>query len=330
MKPTLAIMSSEEDYAMRFMEMAQKQAVFSIRAYNDEAVLEKAMQERAADILLIAAEDATEKMSQWGIRHIIFLLNHPSEKAEDGIYRYRSVSEIMREVAERCADLPRLQEEGALRDGDACLVGIFSPAGRAGCTTLALTLALLLSSKRSVLYLNLEYCSGLEHILHTKFTAGMADAVYYLRRHAPNYGIHLLSLVQKAGELQFIPPFSSLEELLDVKEEEWMQIFGELVKGGGYDVLIVDFGAVIYRCPELLQLCKVILEPVRSDFIARAKVDEFAEFLQKRELGEISEKIKQVEVPLADAPDPMEQYPDMLPFGAVGSMAKEVIEDCEL
>ena len=59
------------------------------------------------------------------------------------------------------------------------ITGVYSPIGRCGKTSFALTLGQVLAREEKVLYITLEEFSGLSALTGTVYTGGLSDLLYY-------------------------------------------------------------------------------------------------------------------------------------------------------
>ncbi len=328
MKRILAVMDSEEGYARRFMERinAMKQMPFAVHAFTMLSDLKQSLEADERMIVLISERDATEEVKRWKTLKLFYLTEEREDASHEGrIYKYQSAPEVIRAVLEGCAEgqIPVMRERG--RRCGSTVVGIFSPVGRVGKTSLALTLGLLLASVKPVIYVTLEFCSGLSTLLHTTYTRSLADGIYFLRSGDVRRKEKLMAITERIGELEYLPPFSSPEELLSVTGEEWTQLLNGILESGQQEVMLLDLGQVPYCHPELLSFCDLVLEPVREDPISAAKCAEFRAFLEKRSLTDAAEAMHEIHLPEAEVHEE-DRYPELLPYGAYGIAAKEVIQ----
>ncbi len=330
MKPVLALMDSEEQYVLRFMEYVNRQqgSVFEVHAFSDFESLKAEMMQQAAEVLLIGEQNASKEIFRWNISKICYL----TETKENGtdqetcrIYKYQPVSMIIKAVLQECADNNIMVGYNDMSDSRGILTGVFSPVGRCGKTSFALTLALLLSQEKPTLYLTFEFCTGFSELMHTVYKTGLSEAVFYLRSGEKTAGEKILADVCQIGELQYLPPFLSPEELLTVKETEWSCIIDAIVKTGRYKAIVLDLGVVPYCCPGILAVCGNVFEPVRQDSVSQAKIAEFHQFLEIRKEEESLKRIREITLPATVEIRPSDRYPELLPYGPLGSAAKEMI-----
>ena len=101
------------------------------------------------------------------------------------------------------------------------LFGVYSPLGRCLKTSFAWTLGQILSEERSVLLISLEEYSGLEELMQKKFSCTLSDLLYYVRQKNPGVILKLNSMVQSVGQLDFVPPVQSPEDIRGTSWKDW-------------------------------------------------------------------------------------------------------------
>ena len=96
------------------------------------------------------------------------------------VYKYQSVDNILREIMYYYSDQNGEEEYYAGIHRENRVIGVYAPSDGIRKNKFALTLGQILAEERSVLYLNLEECSGLSEILGGNHW-NLSDLIYYLR-----------------------------------------------------------------------------------------------------------------------------------------------------
>ncbi len=334
MKRILAIFDSDENYSEAFMRYVncQKQMPFEVYAFTDPENLICTARKKKLSVLLISERERIDEALKKNIPYIVVLSENGGSQedlaeAYPCVFKYQAASGIIKKIL---AGYTGDSQEFPLSGASCRKIGVFSPTGRCGKTSFALTLGLLLAEKSSVLYSNLSLCSGFSQLLHRSYTGGLSDGIYYLRSGDHHAADKMLAQAERIGEMSYLPPFASPEELLSVSTAEWEALFLGLIQAGGIEDLILDLGDLPLYQPEILSFCDVILEIDPGDAISAAKIAEYNEFLKKREMEFIKNQMKMVRLPQMDSMENMDRYPELLPFGSLGTYAKEVILEYEL
>lgn len=303
-KSILAICDLEEAYACNLTEYLnqRRNTPFEVQAFTNLESLAKFAEENHIELLLISTEAMSEEVKKWDIDRIIILSegeypNMPGE--EPCVYKYQASDHLIAEVMNHyAAAVPEIQP--ALFLGTALkteLLAVYSPLGRVGKTTFALTLGEILAEKRKVLYLNLEDYHGFETIFSQNYRADLSDLIYFARQREGNLIFKLNGMIQSFHNLDYIPPAFSPSDLRDVSWEEWKRFLKELLLCGGYEILILDVGTQIEERYQMLRQCKRVYMPVLEDPVSKGKLLQFEKNLCALDCQEVLEKICSLHLP---------------------------------
>ena len=177
------------------------------------------------------------------------------------------------------------------------LIGIYSPVKRCLQTSTALAMGQILAKRKKVLYISFEYYSGLGKLMEQEFTRNLVDLVYYMKHAKSRLLYRLKSMIQKINELDFIPPAVSFQDFNEIQTIEWLTLFDEIGRQGGYDYIILDLSESLIGIFDILQHCDYIYTIEKNDGIAYAKIRQYEDLLVKREYSSILEKTKKIHLP---------------------------------
>lgn len=332
-KQILALMDSEEPYAIRFMEHVnrKKTTPFEVHAFTNREKLNDYVHSHHVEILLISEHDL-EESCQYPATQVIILTDHSEGNAlYPNVCKYQASSQVMKQVIEVYG---RHMEPGrpaatAVIKPPTRILGVFSPCPRCGKTAFALALGQCLSAGKACLYLNFEITSGLKSLLRQSWQRDLSDVIYFIRRGDRNLTARLLPLVQDLGTMSYVPPCPSPSEIYSVEADEWHRLFESLRRDSSYEILLLDLGALPLFTPELLEECDLIYMPTCEDEVAAAKQEEFDQLLAEHEIR-IESRLRRLHVPPVRPSDAMRAWAEQLPYSAVGSCAKEWIRKDQL
>ena len=327
-KHVLALMDSEEPYAVRFMEHInrRKASPFEVHAFTDRDKLKAYARTHRIEMLLISEHDLSEQDQVAADRTVVLTDGAGSCDLYPNICKYQAASAVMREIMEVYGAEPRQSDaaSGTLIKPTMKIIGIFSPVGRCMKTSFALALGQCLARNRASLYLNLETSSGFRTLFQSAWEHDISDVIYYIRRKDPHITARLLPLIREIGSLGIVPPSPSPAEIYTVTAEEWHELFESLRRDSSYEILVLDLGELPLLYPDLLEECDLIYMPVREDETAKAKIAEFEEVSlgQGSELASRVRKLHLAPLRLAvtDA-----HWAERLPYGPLGAAAEERI-----
>lgn len=330
-KQIFAVCDPEAEYARNFMEYLNRKnnLPFEVQAFTSIESLVSYAEETHVELLLISAEAMCVQVRELDIGKIIILTegNRPEELAAYAeVYKYQSSAEIIREVM-ACYGEEKLifpMQSPALKKKTEIL-GVYSPLGRCLKTSFAWTLGQILSEDQTVLYLNMEEYSGFEELMQKNFSSTLSDLLYYVRQKAPGMLMKLNSFVQSVGQLDFVPPVQSPEDIRGTSWQDWEYLLQELVLHGSYEVIVVDMGNGLEDLFQLLEMCRVIYMPVCTDPVSRSKIKQFENLLHVRGDSQVLEKTVKITFPsYIDVLESVE-YPVSLVWSPIGDYVRELL-----
>lgn len=356
----MVLCDSEEEYAQLMTEFLRKQKglPWEIHTYTD---MEKLLQEEKEKIsLLVVAESAVPKVAMQPMAaaqpkavsqpkaaaqpagDVSFLyqvleVGRLVILSESGVMRwegvtyvdkYQEAEEVLKyllcvymEVAEK--QLPEIRKKGKT-----VFVGNYSPVRRCMQTSFALTMSLLLARSHRTLYLNFEHYAGIAELLPDMQTLDLADLLYFLGGEEEKFGLRLRTLVKHMGNLDYVPPMKSGQNLLTVTPGEWLGLLGKLEEVGEYEYVILDLCESMQGVFEILRRCRRVYTLVAEDKIAKSKLLQYEQVLALYEYTDVLEKTKRLEIPrIRRLPEELEQLTKSDLAGLVEKLIQELTDN---
>lgn len=317
----LVVCDPEQEYAERLAEyLGQRQGFpFEVHIFREmDRLLAFAGQSAEEIELLLVAESAyCKELEELSGIHIM-ILNESGKvtyPAYQNVDKYQTAENIVREVMGYCAEHLAGQTGGAFLRTGTKLIGLYTPVGRCLQTGFALTLGQLLARKGRVLYLNLEGYSGFSRMRLLEGGTGLAELIYYAQNVQTRLIYKVESAVRKFGELEYVPPFFSMEDLNAVSGKEWKELLEQLSEKCRYDYILLDLSDHIRGLFEVLKMCTSVYTLVEDQKTAQAKLAEYEEDLKECGYGAVWEKTKQLRLPW------MEQLPQDFSLLTVSALA---------
>ena len=300
MNHVLAVCDSETEYAYQLVDYFsnKKGFPFRVQLFTSEKTLMEYSTHHPISVALVAGKDYSEKIREYPIEHLLILGEDGIEEPTDVkvLYKYQSSEQIIKELLDWIAAkgiLGRISVDSK----ELKLIGVYSPVGKCLKTSFSFVLGQLLSKKHKVLYLNMETYSGLGQLLQRQFRADMSELIYYLQNSKEKFIYRMGSMMERAGELDILPPFDSYLDFISVSQEEWIQLFQEIERGSDYEYLILDLSDGVQGLFDILRLCDVIYTLSREDGFAMAKIAQYEEVLKKSNYEDIWKKTKHYTIP---------------------------------
>lgn len=307
----MVLCDPEEEYAQLMTEFLKKhkELPWKIRTYT--SVDDLLHTEKAAVGLLVVSETAySEELQSIQTPRIIVLNESGVVRWENVCYvdKYQQADEVVREilqlyieVADKCP--PRLR-----RKTDTVFLGNYSPVHRCMQTSFALTMSQLLAREHSVLYLNFEHYAGIAELLPDMQTLDMADLLYFLNAEKDKFLLRMQTICRHVGNLDYIPPMKSGQNLLTITAAEWMKLLQKIEELGGYEYVILDLSESMQGLFDILRMCKKIFTLTRDDRIAKSKLLQYEQLLSLCEYGDVLNKTRRLNLShIQRLPEELEQ-----------------------
>ena len=322
-KQIMAILDEDEFFVTRLAEYINKREAIPFRAvpFTEVRMLEKYAAVHDTGILLADENCLASLEGMAGSFPVcISLTKQKGERAAaregSALYRYqpadRLISEIMSMIGSEA-----LAESGPRPE----LIGVCSPAGRSGKTSLAIALGFALSAGKRTLYINLESTHGFYELgVCTAGRTDMSDLLYCFRTSPDQLPGTLQDVTERWQDLDYIVPARSCEDLKEIAADEWYEMFRKIAGAGSYGAMILDIDAGMKELCPLLSRCRSVYVPVIREDTSEAKVRSFLSALS--EGGVNPSKIFTVQVPV---PARTGRWPDCLSQGEIAAFAGRIL-----
>lgn len=323
----LVLCDTEEEYAQLMTDFLQKQKnlPWELRTYTDVQELLRTGLEKES--LLVVAESAyTEDFLQLSPARLV-VLNESGLMRWDNISyvdKYQKAENVLRFLLEtymEIADnpLPRLQ-----RGCKTVFIGNYSPVHRSMQSSMALTLGQLLAKEHSTLYLNFEHYAGFAELVPDMQTLDLADLLYFLSTDKEKFRLRLQTMLKHIGQLDYIPPMKSGQNLLTITAAEWLGLFQKIEELGQYEYVILDLTESMQGLFQILRLCRKVFTVTREDRIAQSKLLQYEQLLSLCEYEDVLENTRRLSLShIHRLPEELEQ----LTKGDLAEMVRELMKE---
>lgn len=307
----LALYDTEVEYAQLLTEFMKRHKDLPWKVHTYTSIDELLKAEKAPFELLVVSESAYCEALQTLEPLRIVVLNESGVVRWENIPcvdKYQQAEEVLRcllGVYMETADtrLPRLK-----RNCSTTFIGNYSPVHRSMQTSFALTMGQILAREHSTLYLNFEHYVGVAELLPDMQTLDMADLLYFLNAEKEKFRLRLQTMLKHVGNLDYVPPMKSGQNLLTVTAAEWMGLLQKIEELGEYEYVILDLSESMQGLFEILRMCKKVFTMTKEERIARSKLLQYEQLLSLYEYGDVLEKTQRVSLPqIHRLPEELEQ-----------------------
>lgn len=308
----IGILDRETEYVTKLCAYLNRygKGIWSVSAFTEKEALMRYMSDKRLDMAVATDSDVLMQMRDTFSDRCYVLLSEEREHKSVGtsekriymIYRYQSarlIGEALRDIVEYLGMLMKADKKSAV---------IYSPVGRCGKTTLAMSFVREAAGEKW-LYVGMEDYGGKwdygdvdeegrrgigadkEIYRDSSGSIITEDFIYYLKERDEKA---VLGVISRCGGM--LPSAFSLFDtrLVDREDMKWFfEVFEKVVE---YRGVIIDMGTGILRDINVLSEFKYIIVPYINDSISLAKRKQFEELIVAYELGGIRDRIKYIDM----------------------------------
>lgn len=322
----LALCDREEEYAQLMTEFLRKNRELPWEIHTYTNAEEMLRQEKSAAMMVVSESAYCEELQSACPGRLVVLSESGVVKWENLFYvdKYQRAEDVLNQLLAiyvEFADtpLPRIGKKCS-----AVLIGNYTPVHRSMQTSFALTMSQLLAQEHSVLYLNFEHYAGISELLLDMQTLDLADLLYFLGAEKEKFRLRMRTMLKRIGNLDYIPPMKSGQNLLTVPAAEWLGLLRKIDELGEYEYVILDLSESMQGLFDILRQCRQVYTLTQEDRIARSKLLQYEQILSLYEYEDVLEKTKRLKIPrIRKVPEELEQ----LTKGELAGLVRELLKE---
>lgn len=329
-EPVLVLCDREEEYAQLMTEFIRthKEIPWKVHTYTDVEELMHREQDQDIDVMAVSERTYQDKLSALRPLRTVILNESGLKKWEEfvNIDKYQQAQNVLQSLLEVYLEVADIMLPGLQRPENVRFVGLYSPVRRCRQTTFALTLAQMLAANYKTLYLNFEHYVGISELGAERGNRDLADLLYFLMSDDHKFKIRLQTMVKQVGNLDYIPPMKSGQNLLTVQPREWTRLLQRIGSLGLYEIVILDLSESMQGLFDLLRMCTKVFTLTGEDGVAQGKLAEYERILEVYEYKDVLEKTCKCMVPkVRKVPEELEQFTR----GEMGDFVRSMIHELE-
>lgn len=324
----MVLCDTEEEYARLMTEFLRRHKDLPWELHTYTSVEELLERERHCPVaMLVAAESAyTDEMQRLQPGRTV-VLNESGVlhwKELPCVDKYQQAEEVLRYLLSVYMEIAEVQLPRLPTDSHMVFIGNYSPVRRSMQTSFALTMSQLLAQEHRTLYLNFEHYAGIAELLPDTQTFDLADLLYFLNAEQDRFRLRMRTMLRHKGNLDYIPPMKSGQNLLTVTAAEWLGLLQKIQELGEYEYVILDLSESMQGLFDILRLCRHIFTLTREDRAARSKLLQYEQVLSLYEYEDLLDKTKRVSLShIRRLPEELEQYTK----GDLADLVKELLKE---
>lgn len=273
------------DYISSFHSARFEITTFTCFEFLREFLLRK---EKSVELLLISPEMYSSGILAEQVSSVALLAPGSFTAEARGlrvINKYQHVEKIMSDIAQVFSESQTSQTFLAGGNRKAKVVGVYSPGGGTGKTTVALCCSIQSALRgQKVFYLNLESLPVIPDFFERNHQRSFSRALYYIKEKSSNLALKIDGV--KCIDTRFgIHYFSPVEHPFDMEEltaEEAGMLVETLKSIGQYDFIFVDMSSGFNRLNSaIMGKCQQLLIVSDPQPVAKAKCDSLMQQLVK-------------------------------------------------
>lgn len=307
----MVLCDTEDEYAQLMTEFLKKNRdlPWKIHTYTD--IQELVKEEKNGLELLVVSESAyCEELQKIQALQTVVLSESGVMRWENVLYvdKYQQAEEVLKELIRVYMEIADTRLPKLKRSGNITFIGNYSPVRRAMQTSFALTMGQILAKEHSTLYLNFEHYAGIGELRPDIQSSDMADLLYFLHGDREKFRLRLQTICKRMGNLDYIPPMKSGQNLLTITGAEWLELLQRIEDMGEYEYVILDLSESMQGLFEILRACKVVFTITKEDRIARSKLLQYEQMLSLYEYEDVLAKTRRLKLPhIQRLPEELEQ-----------------------
>lgn len=333
MKKIMAVYDEDPFYAERLSDYVNRKekGIFKAQAFTSKERLEEFARVNDVDVLLTGETVDTEGISELKTVQKIYLTEDRGTETsgvreENSIYKYQSGDDIIRDVMAVYCELPGVKAVfPGLLSKEKRIVGVYSPVGRCGKTSLALAMGQVLAKEEKVLFISFDTYTGFSQMLDEQWKRDFSDLIYYYKQ-GRFHALRLNTIVYYLGDMAWIPPFRYPDDYSQVTAEEMADLMTQILNNSNYDTIVLDIGDYDRQVLPILDVCQVVYMPVKEDQISMAKMKEFEQYIEAFGNKTLKDKFHKIHVPLMTGTKRMEHFPQELLWGDMGDFVRGLLK----
>lgn len=214
------------------------------------------------------------------------------------IKKYETAHKVIKKLIDIYAENNLFEVHDTSTDKHTRVIGVFSPGGGAGKSTISLAISLRCEQRGlSVFYLNFENIPSTPLFFDCFSENNLSHILYFLKEKSKNLGLKIegTSLENSCGGIHYFAPPDNPFEMDEITGEDIAELIKQIKVLGKYDTIVVDMSSVIdEKNMEIFKMCDRIVcinTPYAGSQVKTTQFFKIFNMTQNKELTGIRDKI---------------------------------------
>ena len=276
----VALCDLDSDYILKFANHVMEQARVSVHIFTTPEGFFSDENDFDVCILTEEFEEVAGFRPKGRVGHKYILTEGLVDEAEDYIYKYQPVNNILDEIFEfrqrsgTNVSVKKSSEKSKL-------VGVYSPNSHELQLPFAMALGQAYRSGGRVLFIDLEEISIMSNLIGKSCERNLMDLLYEIS--TGNSNADLSKYLRTFMGFDYVEPFINPNEISEIDEDTWNRFFDVLAKSD-YDVVVILFGRTINGFTSYIERLNKLYVLGRPGDYFRMGQQIFLDYLERIEL----------------------------------------------
>ncbi|MDR2649300.1 MAG: AAA family ATPase [Clostridiales bacterium] len=234
--------------------------------------------DRKVDILLISPDAYTDRIKSCA--SVIMILSNgviPIQLEKyPVIKKYQSGDAIVHSISHAYTEAMPDEFDISQINGDCEIIGVFSPIGGSGKTTVASLLAAHLAAKKKVLFFSMEQFQYTEYLFSGSSRYNMSDFLYFVHKGDNDLlaNLNRMLITDVNLNVNFLNSPLCFVDLNKIECDKWAAFLRALAQFGLFNKVVIDMPSHLNdQILEVLSACNKVITPVLDDQMSVFKLN---------------------------------------------------------
>ena len=222
-EPIIVLYDREEEYARLFSEYLKRQKELPWEIHTYTGIEELLDSEKTGEVTMLVVAESSYADRLETLQPVCQAILNESGTLRwhqfPNINKYQEAEGVWKELLELYVEAVGVRLPLLCAEYKTKFIGIYSPVHRCLQSSFALTFAQLIAEKHPALYLNFEHYIGIMELLPERQNRDLADLLYFLAGDPDKFSLRMQTVIQKKGNLDYIPPMRNGQNLLEITLE---------------------------------------------------------------------------------------------------------------